>query len=357
MEFMERVRENPEYDSQIKACAREAFAWAMLKDKTVLITGATGMIGIILIDILMRRNREHKENIHVIAVGRNEEKAGKRLGRYLNDDNFSFLCQDVCEKSEFVKCDYIIHGASNTHPLQYAKDPIGTIRANVSGTENMLELAAAQENCRLLFLSSVEVYGESRDGADIFDEAYCGYIDCNTMRAGYPESKRLGEAMIQAYIAQKGADAVIVRLSRTYGPTMQPDDSKAIAQFIQKAVHRMDIVLKSEGKQVYSYIYAADAARAVLKILLSGQCGEAYNAAGLDSDLSLRELADMLAKEAGTNVIFELPDALEKSGYSTATKAVLNTDKLRRLGWESRFDMEEGLSCTVRMLRDAELGG
>ena len=91
MEFMERVRENPEYDSQIKACAREAFAWAMLKDKTVLITGATGMIGIILIDILMRRNREHKENIHVIAVGRNEEKAGKRLGRYLNDDNFSFL--------------------------------------------------------------------------------------------------------------------------------------------------------------------------------------------------------------------------------------------------------------------------
>ena len=246
-----------------------------------------------------------------------------------------------------MKCDYIIHGASNTHPLQYAQDPIGTIRANVSGTENMLELAAAQENCRLLFLSSVEVYGESRDGADIFDEAYCGYIDCNTMRAGYPESKRLGEAMIQAYIAQKGVDAVIVRLSRTYGPTMQPDDSKAIAQFIQKAVHRMDIVLKSEGKQVYSYIYAADAARAVLKILLSGQCGEAYNAAGLDSDLSLRELADMLAKEAGS---------LEKSGYSTATKAVLNIDKLRRLGWESRFDMAEGLGCTVRLLRDAALG-
>lgn len=353
MEVMERIRENQEYDSQITACAYEAFEWRKLKGKTVMITGATGMIGTLLIDILMRRNRDYKDDICIIAVGRNENKARERLGRYWNDKNFSFLCRDVCGKFPFMRCDYIIHGASNTHPVQYAKDPIGTIRANVYGTENLLELAAAQENCRFLFLSSVEVYGESRSDADVFDEAYCGYIDCNTMRAGYPESKRLGEAMLKAYIADKGADAVTARLSRTYGPTMLPDDSKAIAQFIKKAAHGLDIVLKSEGKQVYSYVYAADAARAILKLLLHGRCGEAYNIAGADSDVSLKDLADMLAKEAGTNVIFELPDALEKSGYSAATKAVLNTDKLQRLGWKSHFGMAEGLLCTVRILRTA----
>lgn len=347
---MDQIRNHIEYDRQITDCACESIDWAKLEGKTILVSGATGMVGTFFIDVMMKRNQVGKDKIHIIAVGRNERKARLRLGSHWENSCFSFLCQDVCRDMGNVSCDFIVHGASNTHPLQYAADPVGTIQANVIGTGNLLELASAKEGCRLVFLSSVEVYGENRGDQDAFDEGYCGYLDCNTLRAGYPESKRLGEAMLQAYIAQKGADAVSVRLSRTYGPTMQKGDSKAIAQFIKKAVTKQDIVLKSDGTQIYSYVYVADAVRAIIKVMLDGESGQVYNVSGRDSDISLKELAGILAEEAGTALVFELPEEAERRGYSTATKAILNTDKLCQLGWESRWDIRTGLKSTLRIL-------
>lgn len=140
-----------------------------------------------------------------------------------------------------------MHAASNTHPRAYSTDPIGTITANVQGTYQLLEYAVNHQCERFFFFSSVEVYGENRKDVDKFDESYLGYIDCNTVRAGYPESKRLGESLCNAFFAQKGQDFIIGRFSRVYGPTMSDEDSKAIAQFIKKAVAGEDIVLKSVG--------------------------------------------------------------------------------------------------------------
>ena len=215
----------------------------------------------------------------------------------------------------------------------------------------LVQLAAEHGCRRFLFASSNEIYGENRGDVELFDEEYCGYINCNTMRAGYPESKRAGEALCQAYIQQRKLDVVIPRFTRSFGPTLLPSDTKALSQFLKKGVAREDIVLKSKGYQYYSYTYVCDAVSGLLTCLLRGACGEAYNIADESCDITLRDLAQIIAEYAGTKVVFELPDEVEKAGYSTATKARLDSSKLKTLGWKAQFDIRTGLEHTIEILR------
>ena len=200
-------------------------------------------------------------------------------------------------------------------------------------------------------MSSVEIYGENKGDIERFDEIYNGYINCNTLRAGYPESKRTGEALCQAYGKKYNLDFVIPRLCRVYGPTMSLRDSKAIAQFIKNAANDDDIVLKSEGKQLYSYIDVFQAAYAVLFIMLNGENGNAYNISADSGEWYMRELADMAASHAGKKVVFDLPDEKEKAGFSTATKALLDNNKLKKLGWQECFECNEILDYTIEIVR------
>lgn len=342
------------YQEDIKYAAGLDLNWDILNGKTIMVTGASGMIGTFLIDVLMYRNADYNNNITVFAMSRNKSKLKQRFGYYSDSEHFRMVEHDVTKEITLTdRFDYIIHAASNTHPVEYANDPIGTITTNVFGTYNLLEYAAKGNGCKVVLLSSVEIYGENYSDVDRFSEKDCGYIDCNTLRAGYPESKRLSEAMLQAYRTQKNINALSVRLCRTYGPTVEKDDSKALTQFIRKAVNGEDIVLKSDGKQLYSYIYVADAVSAVLYAMLKGTDGEAYNVADTGSDITLKELAESLAEQAGSRVLFELPDNNEKKGYSTATKALLEAEKLRQLGWQARYTIGEGLERTIAILRDA----
>lgn len=341
---------NSLYLQDVRAVGALELPWEQLRGRSILISGATGMIGSFLIDVLM----EKKLDLMIYALGRNEEKAKARFARWWEDPCFVFVSCDI-NKGVTVRAetvDYVFHAASNTHPVAYATDPIGTITTNIIGTDNLLSFAAAHNTRRVLFASSVEVYGENRGDREYFTEDYCGYIDCNTLRAGYPESKRAGEALCQAYIRQKGLDVVIPRLARTYGPTMLMSDTKALSQFLKKGIAGEDIVLKSAGTQLFSYTYVADAVSAVLYCLFYGQCGEAYNVADSGSDIMLRDLAGIIADCVGTKVVFDLPDATESAGYSKATKAIMDSTKLRALGWSARYDMRAGLERTLTILKE-----
>lgn len=343
------------YKEEVRAMQQQKFSWEKLSGKTIMLSGATGMVGKCMIDLLMAYNEAYGKQtapIRVIALSRNAERAKERFKEYWEKENFQYVSCDVNVKiPECGKADYIVHAASNTHPLQYSQDSIGTIASNVIGTKNMLDYAVSHQTERFCFVSSVEVYGENRGDTERFDENYLGYINCNTLRAGYPESKRLGETLCNAYYQTHHLDFVIPRLSRVYGPTMLSSDSKAIAQFLKKAAAGEDIILKSAGNQLYSYTYVLDAAMGIFTALLKGVCGEAYNISDIGSEVTLKQITEWLAEDNGMKVIFEMPDATEQKGYSTATKALLDTDKIQKLGWIPQTHMREGLHKTVESLR------
>lgn len=341
------------YKEEISYWADQESLLSPLKGKTALISGATGMIGKCLIDILMEYNTHKGGDIHIIALSRNEERAKERFSDHWNHEYFQYIACDVNQPiPECGAADYLIHAASNTHPLQYSQDAIGTIASNVIGTTNLLNYAVAHGTKRFCFLSSVEIYGENRGDTEKFDESYLGYIDCNTLRAGYPESKRLGETLCNAYQQTYGLDFVISRLSRIYGPTMLLTDSKAIAQFIKKAAAGEKIILKSEGNQKYSYTYVTDAVSAILYTLLKGEIGEAYNTADEQSDITLKDMAAYLAELADSQVIFQIPEETERRGYSATTKGMLDASRLKGLGWQPRVHIKEGLSDTVETIKE-----
>lgn len=349
-----KLSANELYQEDLRSVAELPLNWEDLSGKTILIAGVSGMVGRFLVDTLLYKNRVEGLGCQIYALGRNREKLMDRFRLCLGDENFSPVCCDITQSIKLASetIDYVLHLASNSHPILYAVDPIGTITANVIGTYRLLELSVKKKAKRFLFASSVEIYGENRGDTDAFDENYCGYIDSNTLRAGYPESKRCGEALCQAYRKQKSVDFVVARLSRVFGPTMQMSDSKAISQFIKRAVEHKDIILKSEGSQLYSYSYVADAVSGIFYCLLKGKCGEAYNIAAEHDSMTLKELSERLAGYAGVKVGFEFPNAIEKEGYTKATKAVLNGKKICELGWKPLYSLETALPRTLKILED-----
>lgn len=355
-----QITENTRYLAVIHQFISDFPYWDELNGKTLFISGATGMIGSFLVDAVMVHNKDltPETQCRIIAMGRNRATAELRFTPWLLSDAFRFVAHNVSLPPEDldVEADYWIHAASTTHPVAYSTEPVSTILSNVLGIRNLLELAAKQKGSRFLCMSSVEIYGENRGDLEYFREDYCGKIDCNTLRAGYPEAKRVSEALCHAYMAEKGVDAVTIRLPRYYGPTMRMTDSKAIAQFIKKGVQGENIVLKSAGNQLYSYAHAADAARGILWVLLRGETGQAYNLADAKSDITLKELAQLIADYAGTQVIFELPDEAERRGYSTASKALLDAEKLKNLGWNARYDIKSGIFETMDVLKEWKKG-
>lgn len=348
--------ENKQYQELLMRMCKGFPFWAEMNGKGLLISGVSGMLGSLLVDTVMLHNRDLKveDRCRIIGIGRNQAAAEKRFKYWMNCDEFLFLSHDISTPLPYIdqKINFFIHAASPADPVAYVAEPVNTICANVLGTQNILQQVAQQHSGRFLLCSSVEIYGENRGEKERFEEDDCGYLNCNALRGGYPEAKRVSEALCQAYIAEKNVDVVIIRLPRCYGPTMRMTDSKALAQFIKKALAQEDVVLKSTGNQFYSFLYAVDAVLAILWVLLRGKTGEAYNAGDSQSDITLTELANMIAKRAGTKVRFEIPEEMERKGYSVATKALLDAGKLKKLGWAPRYTIETGTYETIQILKE-----
>ena len=339
------------YLEDVRRVASLPLPWEKMHEKSILLTGASGMLGTFLVDVLMHKNAVDGLGVRIFAVGRSEEKARELFGGYWDEERFSFLSADInASLSIDVHADYVLHAASNTHPRLYAEDPMGSLMTNILGTHHLLEYARETKTERFVFVSSVEIYGQAWKPDDVFDEGYCGYLDCNQFRAAYPEGKRAGEALCNAYIGKYGMDIVIPRLSRVYGPTMRLDDSKAMSQFIMNGVRCEDIVLKSRGEQRYSYCYVADAVSGILYTLLLGKCGETYNIADMDGAISLREIVENIADVVGRKIVFELPDEQETAGFSKVSIGVMDTKKLQGLGWRAFDDVISGTRKTVKIL-------
>lgn len=342
-------KRNKLYQEDLTCVCEERFL-SLLKDRSIFITGATGLLGVHLIDSLQLFNKRGA-NIKIYAVGRSRERAFARLGEYFDSPLFNFIEQDV--QSPFLdglQVDFIICAASNTHPKAYSLYPVETMMTNIKGVENALNLAKASK-ATILFLSSVEIYGTSIDNK-AFCENMNGSLNLSTSRSCYTESKRAGEALCQSYIAEYQAKVKIARLCRVFGPTMLLSDTKASSQFILNAVRDNDIILKSDGKQEYSYIYSTDAVRALLYILLYGENGVPYNVSNEECNVRLKQFAQICANYVKKDVIFDKPDEIEKKGYSIATSALLDNSKIKELGWKPLYGITDSISRTITMIKD-----
>lgn len=338
---------NKVYKADLQQTIEHTIGLSNLQNKSVLITGATGLIGSFLVDTLMYANELLDWHIHVYAVGRSKQRLLNRFPSFEDNAWFHPIEQDVNMPLNFnFKVDYLIHAAGNAYPSAFETDPVGTILNNILGTYQLLEYAHTVQATCFLFLSSGEVYGENQEST--LQEKFSGYVNPMSPRACYPTSKRSAENLCVAYSRQYGLHTVVARLCHTYGPNVTSIDNRASAQFINQALKGENIVLTSRGTQRRSYCYVADSAAGILSVLLKGENAAAYNVANPSSVTTIAGLANEIASQAHVEVIYKI---VEKTDLQTPiTHAVLDTKKLESLGWSGRYCLPEGIEHTLKIL-------
>ena len=333
----------------MEAIIGEDIPWDKLKGKTVMITGASGMIGTYMLQTLTMLNDKFGYGIKGIAVVRNAAKLPEEV-RERND--VEVLVHDVTQKFEMEGAiDYIIHAASPASPLIMQNQPVETIAANTLGTYNTLSLAKEKQAEGYMFISSREIYGQPEEGQEFFYENTYGFVDQLNPRSCYSEGKKAAETMCVCYHDEYGLNTKIARLAHTYGPGMSIYDGRVQADFLKNVFHNEDIVLKSEGTAVRTYTYIADAVAGLFRILLDSE-EIVYNIGNEDGKVSIRELAEIMVSiypKRGLKLVFDIPEGGTK-GTAPYTLGILNSEKLRSIGWKPNYSVKEGFKRTLEFL-------
>jgi UDP-glucuronate decarboxylase len=340
-------------EEDLESIIRQPLPWEKLAGKTVLISGAGGFIASFMAMALLRLNDVRADRkTKVIGVVRDREKALSRFSGYTGRDDLRILARDIRTRIDIGEgIDYIIHAASQASPRYYGSDPVGTLSANVFGTAGLLESARENRVAGFLFFSSSEVYGRAgENSAPIREDAY-GYLDPLDIRSCYAESKRMGENMCVSWSRQYGVPVKIVRPFHTYGPGLDLEDGRVFADFVSDIVHERDIAVKGSGRARRAFCYLADAVAGFFAVLLKGQNGEAYNVGNDMCEVSITELAHILAElfpEKHLRVV--RGTEAESPGYigSRVERSCPDISKARSLGWEPVTGIKEGFLRTVR---------
>lgn len=323
----------------------------MLFGKTVLITGANGLVPSYLLETLLYLNETARAGIRTIALVRNRDRAMRRLAYLADRPDLTFVVQDVRDPYTGPRgVDFVIHAAGQASPKYYGKDPVGTFAANVFGTLQMLQLAKEARSRAFLFISSGEVYGQVQDLTSPVKEDCFGWIDPLLVRSCYAEGKRGGETLCACWHSQYGVPAIVVRLSHTYGPRMDLDDGRVFADFVADVVARRDIVMKSDGSARRPFCYIADSVAGIFTVLLRGRSGEAYNV-GAESEVTILDLAELLCRlfpERNCRVVHQARNPGDPYLPSSNPGGHFDLSKIKVLGWHPTTGIEEGFRRTVR---------
>lgn len=332
----------------------DSICWDMLRNSSVLVTGATGLIGSQIVMALLNASAEKDLNITVFAAVRNKEKAEK-IFKYADTDSLKYVVQDILEPFRVdAAVDYIIHGASMTSSKDFVDYPVETIKTALAGTENVLNLAKDKNVKGMVYLSSLEVYGVVDFSIEKVSENMFGTIDPMSVRSSYSEGKRMVECLCASYASEYNIPIKVARLCQTFGPGVSYSDNRVFAQFARSIIEGNDIVLKTDGSTERNYCYIRDAISGILTVLLKGNTGEAYNVANKDTLITIRGMAEMLIEmypESGTSLVFDIAEDVTKLGYNPKVKMNLDTSKLESLNWSAEVNLKEMFDHLIESMK------
>ena len=327
-------------------CNAQFIPWDRLKDKTIFITGATGLIGYTLVSALLYANKKRDLNLSVLALVRDLERAKERFKRFTGDNALKYVLGNVEQLPHIEQAvNYIVHGASQTASKAFVNQPVETILTAIKGTENLLELAKAKKVAGMVYLSSMEVYGYPEKGHKVTEDEI-GNLSPLDVRNSYPISKVQCESLCCAYAKEYGIPVMSARLAQTFGPGVNYNDSRVFAEFARCVVEKCDIVLKTNGETERCYLYTADVATAILTILLKGETGCAYNVANESTYCSIAEMAERVAVQGGIKVRYNVQDE-SQNGYLRTLYLHLDTNVLKSLGWKCEGSIVEMYSRLI----------
>ena len=328
--------------------------YVLLKNKTILMTGATGMLGRYLTEYFIFLNKEKNLNLRLILLIRNRKKAEHLFGNILNK-NIQFLVSDLISPIDLNEnINFIIHAASLADPQYYKTNPVDVASPNILGTFHLLELAKKKKIDHFLYFSSAEVYGKILN-SQLITESTLGIIDPLNIRSCYSESKRMGETLCKAYAEQYCVPTSCLRIFHTYGPTLNyHHDQRVFSEFVKSVIEKNQIIMKSSGEAKSAFCYISDMVSACLVVLTHGLPGEAYNMANDECFISIKELAQEIIKAfPERNIKLHMETRESTSNYvenKTTTYLNVSTAKLRALGWKPTISVQEGFRRTITFI-------
>ncbi len=325
-----------------------------LRERRVLITGITGLVGSMLARALTAANDRYGLSIRVVGQVRSLERAADVLGELVKREDVSLFCGEL---DSAPLCDYVIHTACPTKSKFFVEHPVETIEASVGSTVRVLEYAKKNGIRKVVYLSSMEQYGVPYEPGQIMTEDKYGVVDHLQVRSCYPESKRMCECYCKAYSHEYGVDVSIARLAQTFGAGAPLTDTRVFMQFARSAINKTDIVLHTEGKSTSNFCYISDVVTAILTILAKGASGEAYNVCHDAETRTIAEIARLVAeKVAGGEIkqVFDIPAERSAYGYAPDVTMQLCSEKLRTLGWRPEVGMEDAYRKLIDYIIEVE---
>lgn len=333
--------------------------WEKLNNKTIFITGGTGLIGYYLINAFIYKNIKEKSNIKILALVRNIEKAKLQFKEQLKvNANLELICGDLSNIPNISeKIDYIIHGASPTTSRLFIENPVEVIQSIVNGSQNVLELAKLKKIQSMVYLSSMEVYGEYKT-EEILNEDSILKINSSNIRDCYPLGKALSENISKAYFEEYKIPVNMLRISQTIGLKENINlikDRKIIQEIVYCILNKKDIVLATKGESKRTYIYIRDVITAILLVLLSNKHGEIYNVANEKTYDSIYNMISNIVDNVANNEINLLIKEEKTNKYPKTNYLKLSSQKLKKIGWSTSIntvEMFERIICLIMKERE-----
>ena len=301
--------------------------------KKVLVTGGAGFVGSFLCDRLIDEGHE------VIAIDNFFTGSKSNLRKLENNPNFELIRHDIVEPI-LLEVDWIFNLACPASPVHYQYNPIKTVKTNVQGALNMLGLAK-RVNARILQASTSEIYGDPQVHPQ--PESYFGNVNPIGFRSCYDEGKRIAETLMMDYHRQCEVDVKIIRIFNTYGPRMHPEDGRVVSNFIVAALTGKPITIHGDGLQSRSFCYVTELVEAMYRMMQTNNFTGPVNT-GNPKEFTIIELAEKVLEM--TNSSSKLIRTAARPDDPGRRRPDITLAK-KRLGWDPKIKLEEGLRPTI----------